>query len=165
MQFPRLAVLLCAFAACAASAQQGTSFITQSRDAASVYVSTGNLVVARLARECLALVGRSEPPQQFVTDWQQRNARFVAASAKYLDKRVEDAAASGGPDRRNAILRELRVAVQGGAESEVRSLLESSRKEEACMRAVTLLDAHALDISPKARMYPELEALVRWAEQ
>jgi hypothetical protein len=33
------------------------------------------------------------------------------------------------------------------------------------MRAITLLDTGALDISPKVPMYSEIEALVRWAEQ
>jgi hypothetical protein len=33
------------------------------------------------------------------------------------------------------------------------------------MRAITLLDTGALDISSKTPMYADLEALVRWAEQ
>lgn len=160
----RAAVLLSALIACAASAQQ-PSAITPERDAAAVYVSTGNYIVGRLARECLGMIGRNETPEQFVADWRRRNARFVGASAKYMELRMEDAAARGGPEQREALLRELRKAVQGGGEAEVRSLLQASRTHEACMRAVTLLDAGALDISPKAPMYRELEALVRWAEQ
>jgi hypothetical protein len=33
------------------------------------------------------------------------------------------------------------------------------------MRAITLVDGGALDISPKVPIYDQIEALVRWAEQ
>jgi hypothetical protein len=160
---PASVFLAAVLLALAAWAQQPAA--SESRDAATAYVSTGNFIVGRLANECLALVGRNESPRQFVTQWQQRNARFVMASAKYVEKRLEEAAASGGPEQREAILRELRAAVQSNGESAVRSWLGNGRKEESCMRAITLLDTGALDISPKVPMYPEIEALVRWAEQ
>jgi hypothetical protein len=156
-------LFLTALLAPTAWAQQAIA--SESRDAATAYVGTGNFIVGRLANECLALVGRNETPQQFVAQWQQRNARFVNASARYMDKRLEEAAATGGPERRDAILRELKIAVQSNGESAVRSWLGNGRKEEACMRAITLLDTGALDISPKVPMYSEIEALVRWAEQ
>lgn len=149
----------------AAWAQQAASAATKARDEASLYVSTGNFIVGRIAHECLALVGRSESPQEFVTQWQQRNARYVMASARYMDRRVEEAAASGGPEQREAVLRELRTAVQGNGEAAVRNWLGNGRKEESCMRAVTLLDTGALDISPRTAIYEDLEALVRWAQQ
>jgi hypothetical protein len=155
--------LLAALLTSTAWSQQ--TIASESRDNAAYYVSSGNFIVGRLANECLALVGRNETPQQFVAQWQQRNARFVNASARYMDKRLEEAAATGGPERREAILRELRVAVRSNGESAVRSWLGNGRKEEACMRAITLLDTGALDISPKVPVYPEIEALVRWAEQ
>jgi hypothetical protein len=146
------------------SAWSQQTVASESRDTAAYYVSSGNFIVGRLANECLALVGRNESPQQFVSQWQQRNARFVNASAKYMDKRLEEAAAIGGAERREAILHGLRAAVESNGESAVRSWLGNGRKEEACMRAVTLLDTGALDISPKVPTYADLEALVRWAE-
>jgi hypothetical protein len=94
-----LALALCALPA--AWAQQASTIATKARDDASLYVSTGNFIVGRLARECLSLVGRLESPQQFVGEWQRRNARYVAASSKYMDKRVEEVAASGGPEMRS----------------------------------------------------------------
>jgi hypothetical protein len=165
MPFLRAALLLAALAVPAAWAQPASALATKSRDDASIYVSTGNFIVGRIARECLALVGRSESPQQFVSQWQQRNARYVSASAKYMERRMDEAAASGGAQRREALLQELRVAVQGGGEALVQGWLENGRKEESCMRAVTLLDTGALDISPKTPIHDDLEALVRWAEQ
>lgn len=160
----RLALLPAILLAQAAFAQQAASVVSESRDAASAYIVTGNFIVGRIARECLALVGRPESPQDFVANWQQRNAPFVKASARYMDARVAEAAATGGPGQRDAVLRELRAGVQGSGEAAVRSLLQG-RKEDSCMRAITLVDGGALDISPKAPIYDQIEALVRWAEQ
>jgi hypothetical protein len=163
MRALRPALFLLALLWSSAWAQQPVA--SESRDTATLVVSSSNFAVGRLANECLATVGRNESPQQFVAQWRQRNAAFVNASARYIDKRLEEAAASGGPERREAFLRELKLAVQGQGDSLVRSLLGSGRKEEACMRAITLLDTGALDISSKATMYSEIEALVRWAAQ
>ena len=166
MPHSRIAALLAALLVLpAAQAQQATSATTKSRDDASIYVSTGNFIVGRIAGECLALVGRSESPQEFVGQWRQRNARYVMASAKYMDRRMEEAVASGGAGQREELLRELRKAVQGPGETVVRNWLQHGRREESCMRAVTLLDTGALDISSRTPIYADLEALVRWAEQ
>ena len=151
MSYRRIAVVALALSALPACwAQPASTIATKARDDASLYVSTGNFIVGRLARECLSLVGRMESPQQFVSEWQRRNARYVAASAKYMDKRVEEVATTGGPEKRDAM---------------VRNMLGNDHKAESCMRAITLLDTGALDISSKTPMYADLEALVRWAEQ
>ena len=109
-------------------------------------------------------MGRTESPQTVAKAWRQRNARFAGASARYLDKRLEEAEATGGPQQREAVLAEFRGAVRGAGESTVRELLQG-RKEETCMRAVTLLDTGTLDINSKLPQYEQLEALARWAEQ
>ena len=165
MPYRRTAILLAATLLSAAQAQQPASAVNKARDDASIYVSTGNFIVGRIAHECLALVGRSETPQEFVGQWRQRNARYVSASAKYMDRRMEEAEAGGGPQAREALLRDLRSAVQGPGETLVRNWLQNGRREESCMRAVTLLDTGALDISSRTAIYDDLEALVRWAAQ
>jgi hypothetical protein len=165
MQFFRPAILFAVLLAQASWAQAPASATTESRDAASGFIGTANFIVGRVGRECLTVVGRTESAQQFVSTWQQRNAPFVMASAKYTDKRLEELAASGGAEKRDEFLRLLRGVVQGNADSVMRSWLQGGSREEACMRAVTLVDTGALDISPKIPMYREIEALVRWAEQ
>jgi hypothetical protein len=164
MRHRRLALLPAILLAQAAFAQQPAPVTSESRDAASAYISTGNYIVARIGDECLALVGRTESPRDFVANWQQRNAPYVTASSKYMEARVAEAQASGGPQRREAVLRELRAAVQSGGQAAMRKLFDGPR-EDSCMRAVTLVDAGALDISPKVPIYDQIEALVRWAEQ
>lgn len=167
MPYPRPALLLAAFLSTGAFAQQPapTPAASESRDAALAYVGTGNFIVGRLGRECLAIVGRTESPQEFVAQWQQRNALYVDASARYMEKRLEEAAATGGEEKRAAILKAMRDAVVVGGEQEVRGMLQNGRREDSCMRAISLLDAGGLDISPKTPMYKELEALVLWARQ
>jgi len=153
--------LLAACAAQAAAAQAAGSFATPARDLAALDIASSNLIVSRLGAECLALVGRPETPKAFVADWQQRNARYVNASAKYLDRRIEQAAAEG---KREQALAEVRSVIQRNADATLGKLLQG-RKEEACMNAITLSDTGALDISPKLPQYEQIEALARWAEQ
>jgi hypothetical protein len=157
-------LLLAACLAPAAFAQAGGSVATQARDSAAVFVAQGNYLISRLGAECLTLVGRAETPQALVTSWRQRNARYVSASSRYLDKRMEEAEAEGGTQRREAMLGEIRAAVQNSGESSLRTLMQG-RKEEACMRAITLLDTGTLDINSKLPQIEQLDALVRWAEQ
>ena len=162
----RLALLAALLATSAGAQQPGAApAASASRDAALAYVGTGNFIVGRLGRECLAIVGRTESPQEFVAQWQQRNALYVDAAAKYMEKRLQEAAASGGDDKRAAVQKSMRDAVLGSGEVEVRGMLQNGRREESCMRAISLLDAGGLDISPKTPMYKELEALVLWARQ
>ena len=165
MRFRRL--MPCLAAACvahAAAAQTAASVATPARDSAAVFIAQGSVVVARLAAECLTVVGRTESPQTLLASWQDRNARYVGASAKYLDVRLQEAEAAGGKERRESALAEVRAAVQASAESSLRALLQG-RKEDVCMRAVTLLDAGALDVNTKLPQFEQLEALARWAEQ
>jgi hypothetical protein len=146
-----------------ASAQSTEPASSESRDAATAYVGTINFIVGRVGRDCLSLLGRSELPQQFAGAWQQRNAKYVAAAAKYLERRLEEASASGGPEKRDAVLREVTTAVHSSGENTVRSWLERGDKQEACKRAVALVEAGGLDISANSPMFSELEALAAWA--
>ena len=156
--------LLAACLAPAAFAQGPGSVATPARDSAAVLIAQGDYVVSHLARECLALVGRAESPQSLVGSWRQRNGRYVSASFRYLDKRVEEAEADGGKQRREAMLGAISKAIQDGGESDLRALMQG-RKEEACMRAITLLDTGTLDINSKLPQIEQMDALVRWAEQ
>lgn len=164
--FPmRLAPLFLAIA-CAtpvAGAQQGAAFATPERDAAAAYIAQGDFIVARLANECLALVGRAESPQTFIAAWKKRNQRYVNASARYIEMRLQEAAARG-PQEREALLRQVRAAVQENGEAAVASLLQG-RKEDGCMYGVTLIDTGSLDIKSSLPQFGQLEALAKWAEQ
>jgi hypothetical protein len=161
MRHRRLTLALLAACLAPSAGAQSASFATQERDLAAIDIASTNLVVSRLGTLCLALVGRPETPQAFVADWQQRNVRYVSASAKYLDQRVAQAATEG---RREQALGEIRAVVENNAEAALRQLLEG-RKEDGCMRAITLSDTGALDISPKLPDYDQIEALARWAGQ
>jgi len=137
---------------------------TPARDSAAVIIAQGKVIVSRLARECVALVGRAESPQSFIKSWGERNARYVNASTRYLEQRLEEAEAAGGKPQREAMAKEINAFVESSAEADLRSLFQG-RKEDACMRAVTLLDTGVLDISSASPGFQQIEALVRWAEQ
>lgn len=145
-------------AATGAAAQQPASAATPERDAAAVFIAQGNFIVSRLATECLPVLGRAESPKAYAAAWQERNAAYVAASAKYLDQRVQEA----GADQADAVRAAFRKAVQDNGEAALRGLLQGHR-EEGCMQGITLVDTGALDINSKLPQYGQLEALVRWA--
>jgi hypothetical protein len=166
MRFRRLMLSLAAAgAAQAAAAQQAVpSVATPERDLAAVSIASGSFIVLRLGEHCLDVVGRPETPQKLVAAWQGRNARYVEASARYLDVRLQEAETAGGKERRDAGLAEFRRVVRDAGEAALRNMLQG-RKEDACMRAITLLDAGALDITSKQPKFEQLEALARWAER
>lgn len=159
-----LLLLLTADVSIAASPGQSDSPYSESRDAASAYIGTNNFLIGRFGAECLPLVGRTESPKEFVQAWQQRNAKYFAASVKYMGKRLDDALAKGGVEQRDAVLREYAVAVRGNGAKAVDEWLGKGTKEEACKRAIIAIDAGKFDISPSIPIYDELEALAAWAQ-
>jgi hypothetical protein len=95
--------------------------------------------------------------------WQQRNIRYLMASQKYMEARLAEAEAAGGDEKRNVIMSELTAVVRSNAEAVVQSWLHRPEKQEACKRAVALIESGAYDVSPTSPMYGELESLVSWA--
>lgn len=148
-----------------ASAQTTTLATSESRDASIAYIGVANFVVGRVGRDCLTLLGRSESPKDFVAVWQQRNAKYLQASQKYMDARLNEAEASGGVGQRNAIIDALTKSVRGVAESTVKSWLNQADKSEACKRSMAIIESGAYDFSPSSPMYAELESLATWAQQ
>ncbi len=147
-----------------ATAQPAPPVTSESRDAALAYIGTANFVVGRVGRECLQTVGRTENPKDYVAHWQQRNQRYIAASAKYLSARMQEAQSSGGAAQRDAVQAELGKAVQSAAAQILHSWLEQGDKTLACQRALAIIDKGDYDFSPSTKMYAELEGLARWAQ-
>jgi len=158
------AVLLTSFAT-VVSAQTPDAATSESRDASIAYIGTANFVVGRVGRDCLVMLGRTETPQAFVAAWQQRNVKYLMASQKYMDARFGEAEATGGKEKRNAVMSALTAAVRTGAESTVKSWLDRPNRDEACKRSVALIESGAYDFLPTSPMYGELESLVSWAQR
>jgi len=159
-----LSIVLALAAHQAARAQQASAFATPARDSAAVFVAMSHFAVGRLGSECLAVVGRAESPKAFADAWKDRNAPFVAASTKYLSRRVDEAGAQGGLQRREAAQAEIRQVIQASGENLLRTLLQG-RKEDGCMNAVTLVETGVLDINTKLPQYSEVESLLLWSQQ
>ena len=148
-----------------ASAQTAAPATSESRDAATAYIGTTNFVVGRVARDCLVVLGRTETPQDFVAVWQQRNAKYMMASQKYMEVRFGEAEKAGGAEMRDTVMGELRAAVRREGESAVKSLLDSPDKHDGCKRAVTIIESGAYDFSPGIPIFGELESLRAWAQR
>lgn len=152
------------FAPRAAMSQATTPIYSETRNAALGYIATANFLVGRIGGNCLAILGRSESPQDFARAWQQRNAKYVVAAAKYMEKVLEEALAAGGTERRDAILRGYTSTARANADATFQGWLQSAPKEEVCKRSVALVDSGTMDISAKSPMFRELEALASWAQ-
>jgi hypothetical protein len=158
------AILFICFAA-QSSSQAADLATSESRDASTAYLGTANFVVGRVGRDCLGLIGRTETPQAFAATWQQRNMKYLMASQKYMEARLGEAEAAGGPEKRSAVMNALSAAVRNGAETTVKSWLDRPEKLDACRRAVALVDSGKFDISATSPMYAELESLVAWSQR
>ncbi len=162
--FTQLCLAVCAISTLPAVAQT-ISVTSESRDASIAFLGTANFVVGRLGRDCLVPIGRNETPQAFVNVWQQRNAKYLLAMQKYLDARLAEAEVAGGVAGREKIMRELTIAVQTGASAILKTLLDHPDQFDACRRAINFIDAGRYDVNQSMPIYPELEALIRWAQQ
>jgi hypothetical protein len=139
--------------------------LSEERDAAFGYVSTSNFLIGRVARECLVLLSRPDSPQDFVRLWQARNAPFVTAAAKYMEKRLDELEATGATESRATLMAAMQSKAQVSADGILQSWLQKGSKDDVCQRSVALIDLGALDISAKSPMYKQLQALVVWADQ
>jgi hypothetical protein len=148
-----------------AQADSNRTFATESRDASAAYVGTSNFIVGRMAQECLAVIGKKETPQEYVSLWQKRNSKYYAASMTYMTMRLKEAERNGGTELMSKVLAAYTSAVRGDGEAAVRSNLSNGEKSEACNRWVAAVDSGAFDINSSSPMFDELNALVKYFEQ
>lgn len=153
---------LIALSSQAASSQEVAGIASESRDAASGFIGSMNFTVGRIARDCLADLGRTETPQQFAESWQQRNTKYVVAAAEYIQARFKEATAKGD-DTKNRLLEEL-ASVRRTAEADLKGLYDKHGKDATCKRMTALIDGGAYDITPGVPMFKELEALSAWSQ-
>jgi hypothetical protein len=157
-------ITLLAFSTPAVKAQLPTSVTSEERDAALGYIASANFLVGRIGRDCLTVLGRKESPQDFARSWQARNSPYVMAAAKYMELKLNEVLVSGGPERKDAVLREMQSKAQASVDGMLQQWFRERSKEEVCKRSVGLVDAGAFDISPSTPMFKELQALVAWAK-
>jgi len=149
----------------AATAQSPIRVESESRDAAAAFVGTENFLIGRIGRDCMSVLDRMETPQQFVANWQRRNSKYYAASIQYMAKRLDEALAEGGTAKRDTVLAAYSANVQSNAEASASDWLGRGDRKQACARAVAAIESGAMDITPRMRMFGELEALADWAHQ
>jgi len=150
---------------CVALAQSPLKVESESRDAAAAFVGTENFMIGRIGRDCMAVLGRMETPQQFVQAWQGRNSKYYVSSITYMAKRLDEALAEGGTSKRDTVLSAYVTAIQKDGAAAANDWLSQGERKQACERAVATIESGAADITPKIRMFGELEALTDWVER
>ena len=149
----------------AAIAQSPLRVENESRDAAAAFVGTENFMIGRIGRDCMSVLGRMETPQQFVQAWQKRNSKYYVSSIQYMNKRLDEALAEGGTAKRDIVLNAYMTNVQRNGDAAAKDWLSRGEPKQACERAVATIESGAADITPKVRMFDELEALAAWGQQ
>jgi hypothetical protein len=138
---------------------------TESRDAAAAFVGTENFMIGRIGRDCMSVLDRMETPQQFVQAWQERNAKYYVSSIQYMKQRLDEALAEGGTAKRDTVLTAYMTNVQRNGDAAAKEWLSRGERKQACERAVAAIESRAADITPRMRMFNEMEALVDWAQK
>lgn len=159
-----IGIIALVLSASVVQAQETTSVISEEREAALGYITSTNFLIGRVGRDCLSVLGRQESAQDFVRNWQTRNAPYVIASSKYLEIRLNEVLANSGAERRDAILREMQSTTQSNVDGVLQKWFQSGNKEKVCQRVVGLVDAGAFDISTSTPVFKELQALVTWIQ-
>lgn len=149
----------------AVMAQSPLRVESESRDAAAAFVGTENFMIGRIGRDCMQVLDRMETPQQFVKAWQDRNTKYYVASIRYMSKRLDEALAEGGAAKRDTVLAVYATNVQRDGDAAAKDWLSRGERKQACEHAVATIESGAADITPKMRMFNELEALVNWVQQ
>ncbi len=137
---------------------------SESRDAASAYIGTSNFIVGRVARDCFESLERKDTPKEFVAIWQKRNERYYSAALAYMTARLDEAQAAGGEAAVQKVESAYAAAVRGNGVAAVEGMFKSGDRVDVCKKIVASIDAGAFDVTPEAKMYGELEALVSFVE-
>lgn len=136
---------------------------TASLDSALGHYLTQQYLVDGIARHCFAILGRTESPEDYVEAWQQRNRRYVEAADQYMNRRLEDALAEGGPDRREAFQNSLTSSAQAKAQGTLQISFVFGSKAQSCQALDSLVDAGRFDITSTSPSFNDIEPLVQWA--
>jgi len=118
-----------------------------------------------VVKKCADSFMSGESSKKFVLDWQERNAKYVVAAAVYMDRRLAEAYADGGPKARSAVFDAVTAISREYGNETLRGLFAKGSKQEACDHVIGLIGDGDFDITPKIPMYDELEALATWAQQ
>ena len=136
---------------------------TASLDSALAHYLTQEYLVDGIARHCLAILGRTELPQDYVEAWQQRNRTYVEAADQYMKRRLEDALAEGGSDRREAFQNNLTSTAQAKAQGTLQFSFVFGNKVQNCQPWVSLVDAGGFDITLTSPSFDDIEPIAQWA--
>ena len=166
LRFPIPLAVIATTLICAnvAVAQSPLRVESESRDAAAAYIGTQNFMIGRIGRECMAILGRVQSPQQFVQAWQTRNAKYYLAHTKYMVKRLNEALLEGGTAKRDTVLANYSTSVRHEGEGAANDWLSRGERKQTCERVVASIESGAADITSRVPIFEELDALGNWAQ-
>lgn len=135
----------------------------RARDLALGHIGAANFLVGRIGRDCLALVGRSDSPQEFAAAWQARNQRFVSAAAIYMERVAAEIAQRQGIAEREKFVRTIRGGTQAQTDQLLQGLYSQRGQKQVCDMLLPRVESGGFDLTPKDSRHPDLEALADWA--
>jgi hypothetical protein len=165
MRISVFVVLLCVLpsASFAHDSHQLTQQLLESRNAAAGFAGTLKFAVGRAARTCRDVLGKDDTYMYaIVNDWLSRNGVYSGAAERWTSFVVSSIANQQGLAKGLAARNEIFDTVKLDGQKEVDSLLGTTdaEKAKACLNFPAAVHAGKLDITPSAKLYPELHELV-----
>ena len=165
MRISVVVIFLCALSGApfAHDSPQLTPQLLESRNAASGFAATLKFAVGRAARTCRDALGKDNTYMYaIVNDWLSRNGVYSGAAERWTSFVVSSIANQQGLAKGLAARNEIFATVKLDAQKKVDSLLGTSDadKAKACINFPALVHSGKLDITPSAKLYPELTELV-----
>lgn len=166
MKFVAAATIL--IAALSTPAHAGTSSkltpeLMESRNAAAGFAGTMKFAVGRGARECRDVLGKDDSYMHaIVDDWLSRNGTYSHAAESWTSLILTSVANNVGPEKAREMGATIMRTIQTNAQTTVDGLLGTTAADQStsCANFQGLVHSGKLDITPSAKLYPELQELV-----
>jgi hypothetical protein len=165
MKFLASVVLTLAVAgqAYAGTSSKLTPQLMEARNAAAGFAGSLKFAVGRGARECRDALGKDDTYMKaIVDDWLSRNGAYSKAAESWVSLVLTTVANNSGPAKAQEMGAAIFNTVQSSAQATVDGLIGTSAEEHAikCQTYPDLIHSGKLDITPSAKLYPELQELV-----
>ncbi len=146
----------------ASPASSSSQALMEQRNAAAGFAGTVKFAVGRAARTCGELLGKDEQYMRAIADdWTQRNSRYATAAERWTSMLLTAMAQAQGREAASRAYEQLMAAVQRDAAQSVAALLgsEPAVQKSRCEQLPAVIANGALDITPQAPLYAELQEL------
>ena len=161
MQFLRSALLCSLCLAAGAASAQFYRVASESRDAASGFVSTEYLMIHAATKDCVEFGYRNQEwRDDLVGKWIARNAGYLRASRAYTRRRFDELETDTSKDGRLKAEDQVLRVVYTDALIASNTLLHGRGSDQTCKRFTRFVEDGSLDFAKSPKLAAELADLL-----